>query len=100
MSVISLPNVDLLDLEPWESDALCAIEDPAIFYLDLGASAGPAKAVCALCPVRSECLDFALRNMDSVESPGYWGIWAGTTERERRAMLRALKRAPELEAAA
>jgi WhiB family redox-sensing transcriptional regulator len=53
------------------------------------ASSGPtliqvneAKAVCHRCPVRDECLDRALR-ADWVE-----GIWGGTTEAERRALLR------------
>jgi len=36
-----------------------------------------AKAVCASCPVRAECLDYVLRN--SVR----YGIWGGLNERER-----------------
>jgi WhiB family redox-sensing transcriptional regulator len=42
-----------------------------------------AKAVCASCPVRAECLDFALAH--HVRN----GIWGGLNERERfRARLR------------
>ncbi len=41
-----------------------------------------AKAVCELCPVRAQCLDYALRN--SIKH----GIWGGLTKegrsRERR----------------
>ena len=37
-----------------------------------------AKRVCAACPVRRECLDFALR----LREP--FGIWGGLTESERR----------------
>jgi WhiB family redox-sensing transcriptional regulator len=37
-----------------------------------------AKAICVLCPVRDECLAFALR----VREPH--GIWGGLTEGERR----------------
>ena len=40
-----------------------------------------AKVICARCPVRGECLDFALR----VREPH--GIWGGFTEIERRALL-------------
>jgi len=40
-----------------------------------------AKAICLQCPVRRECLDFALR----VREPH--GIWGGLTETERRRLL-------------
>ena len=36
-----------------------------------------AKKVCAACPVQAECLRFA----DS--SPEKFGVWGGTTQRER-----------------
>ena len=39
-----------------------------------------AKAVCAGCPVREACLEFALANDER------WGVWGGTSERQRRAM--------------
>ena len=38
-----------------------------------------AKGICAGCPVRRPCLDHALRYREI-------GIWAGTTEAERRGM--------------
>ncbi len=47
-----------------------------------GAAQNRAKAVCASCPVRTECLADALDNR--VE----FGVWGGMTERERRALLR------------
>ena len=40
-----------------------------------------AKAICAQCEVRDDCLDFALR----VREPH--GIWGGLTETERRRRL-------------
>lgn len=45
-----------------------------------------AKTVCASCPLRIECLTFALGNNEP-------GIWGGTTENERKLMKRT-KRAP------
>jgi WhiB family redox-sensing transcriptional regulator len=37
-----------------------------------------AKAECAMCPVREDCLDWA------IETNQDFGIWGGCTERERR----------------
>lgn len=37
-----------------------------------------AKAICGVCPVNSECLEFALQ----IKEP--YGIWGGLTEAERR----------------
>lgn len=36
-----------------------------------------AKAVCRSCPVRRECLRYALTSVEQ------WGIWGATTARER-----------------
>ena len=40
-----------------------------------------AKAICATCPVRMECLEYAIR----IREPH--GVWGGLNEIERRAML-------------
>jgi WhiB family redox-sensing transcriptional regulator len=40
-----------------------------------------AKAICATCSVRRDCLDYALR----IREPH--GIWGGHNELERRAIL-------------
>lgn len=56
--------------------------DANIFFPDTDQEAGPAKVVCASCPVREPCLEFALatRQMD--------GIWGGLTETQRRRLRR------------
>ena len=51
-----------------------------LFFPGRGESAGPARQVCARCPVRQPCLDYAISNRIT------HGIWGGLTERERRAM--------------
>ena len=38
---------------------------------------------CAGCPVRQQCLEYALAD------PSLVGLWGGTTERERRTIRRA-----------
>jgi WhiB family redox-sensing transcriptional regulator len=40
-----------------------------------------AKAICQVCPVMTECLEFALE----IREP--YGIWGGLTETERRQVL-------------
>ena len=65
----------------WTSQAACRQQNPDDLFVQ-GAAQNRAKAVCAGCPVKSECLADALDNR--VE----FGVWGGMTERERRALLR------------
>jgi Transcription factor WhiB len=44
------------------------------------AEATPALALCALCPVRAECLELSLRHWETI---GRHGIWGGLVETER-----------------
>jgi len=65
--------------DDWRAQAACAQLDPALFFPDGGeAETWQAKRVCAACPVRAECLRFALAG------PEPYGIWGGLTEGERR----------------
>jgi WhiB family transcriptional regulator, redox-sensing transcriptional regulator len=66
----------------WRLKGACRGLDPAIFYPVSEDDAGEAKAVCAVCPVREACLEFALANRE------HDGVWGGATERERRRMIR------------
>ncbi len=61
----------------WQDDALCAQVDPEMFFVEKGGSIAEAKAVCALCDVRAECLATALEL-------GPVGVWGGTSPMERR----------------
>jgi WhiB family redox-sensing transcriptional regulator len=62
--------------------------NPDWFYPEQGqrSHVTAAKFCCAGCPVNSQCLDFALSNMDIWEV-GREGIWGGTTAKERVKML-------------
>ena len=67
----------------WWDTAACRTADPDIFFpvSPFGPGrdeADQAKAVCAACRVRRQCLQFALATHQS------HGIWGGTTEEERR----------------
>ena len=66
----------------WRQRGACKGLDASTFYPLDDEDAGPAKAVCAVCPVKDHCLQFAL---DSREAEGVWG---GATARERRRILR------------
>ena len=68
----------------WREQAACRGTDLNWFYPERGHSAGPARQVCARCPVRQPCLDYALSNRIT------HGIWGGLTERERRGLQTAL----------
>ena len=76
-------DAPVLNERPWAVFSACRNTDPRIFF---GATREDEKAailVCATCTVRKECLAFAL------ESRERFGVWGGSTERERRKMLRA-----------
>ena len=62
----------------WADRANCAGCDPDLFFPDRGASLAEAKAVCAGCVVRDECLEYALAAGER------FGVWGGLSERERR----------------
>jgi WhiB family redox-sensing transcriptional regulator len=71
----------------WRLAAACRRADPELFF-PIG-TAGPAasqvveaRRICLACPVRSDCLDWAIRSGQD------HGIWGGTTEEERRILRR------------
>ena len=71
----------------WRDHAACRDTDPELFF-PVG-NAGPAlhqldraKQVCAGCPVRAPCLEWALASGQEA------GVWGGTSEDERCALRR------------
>jgi WhiB family redox-sensing transcriptional regulator len=66
----------------WQDRALCAQTDPEAFFPEKGGSTREAKRVCRRCPVRAECLEYALEHDER------FGIWGGMSERERRRLKR------------
>jgi len=67
--------------EPWMDDALCKQVDPELWFPEKGQTAAEAKAVCALCSVKAECLQYSLKNRER------FGVWGAVAERDRRKML-------------
>ncbi len=72
----------LEEMLAWQDRAACSGVDPELFFPAKGESLAPAKAICAGCPVRVECLEYALTHNER------YGIWGGTSERERRRLRR------------
>jgi len=62
--------------------AKCRGMNPAVFFPTDGAGFETARRICLECPVRTECLEYALEHRIDQ------GAWGGTSERERRRILR------------
>lgn len=72
----------------WQESARCQGMSADLFFVPDGEIRKDrlrrqrlAKSVCAQCPVRVECGDFALRSQQP------FGIWGGMTEHERQQEL-------------
>jgi WhiB family redox-sensing transcriptional regulator len=82
-------------LGDWASLGACQDSDPDLFFPI--ATSGPAlqqmaeaKAVCARCPVRVDCLSYAL---DTGQDAGVWG-GASAEERQENRSARAAAGTP------
>lgn len=70
----------------WKHKGACHGLDPTIFFPDSEESAAEAKAICAGCSVRAACLEHALASREKD------GVWGGTTDKERRRIIRQRRR--------
>ncbi len=66
----------------WRPLAACRGDDPELFFPGRGESTAVPQSICARCPVRVPCLEYAL---DANEK---FGVWGGASERERRRIRR------------
>ncbi|MFI1203556.1 WhiB family transcriptional regulator [Streptomyces sp. NPDC020883] len=69
------------DERDWRTQGNCRTADVDQMFAP-GVAQNTAKAVCNGCPVRPECLTYALDHRE------WFGVWGGMTERERRTLLR------------
>lgn len=72
---------DLLDdstTMTWMADARCMDADAEAFFPQKGQPVDAAVAICQSCPVRTDCLEYALDNNEK------FGVWGGMSERQRR----------------
>jgi WhiB family redox-sensing transcriptional regulator len=67
----------------WMAQGKCAEKPPSLFFPSDGVGVEVAKRLCAECSVKAVCLEYALHNRID------HGVWGGTSERERRRILKA-----------
>lgn len=92
--IADAPDTPVLRLAParprrWQDSALCAENDPDLFFPEKGEPNKQAKAICSACPVRIQCLDYALEHSATI---GRFGVWGGLSERERLRLARTIQR--------
>ena len=79
--------------EQWRDDAACRGADIDLFFPVSEDDGGPAKAICATCPVREACLEWAMATHQED------GIFGGMTATERRRLRRRRRSAARIAAA-
>lgn len=66
----------------WMAEGSCREQAPSLFFPSDGVGVEVARRICATCPVKEPCLEYALRN--GIDH----GVWGGASERERRRIAR------------
>ena len=69
----------------WMQEGRCAHEPPSMFFPSDGVGVEVARRICATCPVKERCLEYALEHR--IEH----GVWGATSERQRRRILKKRK---------
>lgn len=68
---------DSPDVPSWHAQAACRDRPDVTWFPERADDWRPAVAVCNECPVRQECLQWALDHGEGI------GIWGGLTARQR-----------------
>ena len=71
----------------WMAAGLCSDKPPSLFFPSDGVGVEVAKKICAECPSKEPCLEYALSHRID------HGVWGGTSERQRRRILKARRAA-------
>ena len=66
----------------WMPKGRCREIPPGTFFPSDGVGVEVARRICAECPVKVPCLEYAL--LHRIDH----GVWGGASERERRRILR------------
>ena len=68
--------------DTWQEKSACYGLDPEVFFPTTEEEAGLALSYCGVCSVREVCLAWAVLNGER------YGVWGGTTEQQRRRLIR------------
>jgi len=77
----------------WYYQAACGSADKSVFFGSSSPEDRPAytlttikeaRAMCAVCPVFNDCLTHAIKRRED------YGLWAGTTMRQRKALFKKI----------
>ena len=77
--------------DSWRKDSACIGKPASLFYptddveIDSRLSNKVAKGICATCPVKAQCLRWALDHREN------YGIWGGLDPKERRAYAKEMR---------
>jgi len=71
----------------WKLEGLCRLVNPDLWFPEKGQNATRAKAICAACPVTTQCRTEALATDER------HGIWGGLSENDRTNLRRRRNRA-------
>ena len=66
----------------WMTAGKCQDMPHSVFFPNDGVGVEIARRICADCPVKAPCLEYALLNRID------HGVWGGSSERERRRIAR------------
>lgn len=68
--------------DSWRDGAVCASIDGDLWFPEVGGPTRALKRICHTCPVRADCLTFAL------DTGQRYGVWAGYTDHELQRIRR------------
>ena len=91
MSSSRISNVEIPKFV-FDDKASCSNTDPELFFpqereyingkiYNFYENLAEAKKICESCPLRIQCLEYALKNAE-------YGVWGGTTEEQRHLLRR------------
>lgn len=86
---LTIEDLAAPEIGAWKDDAACNGIDPDLFFSSDDKAQRRALELCKACPVREECLRWA------VEHREMYGIWGGMEESDRRSLIRERRRQRE-----
>lgn len=68
--------------DDWRDQAACQGHDPELWFPHESETGQPAKQICGTCPVREQCLTWAIDHKQD------YGIWGGLNHNQRKRLAK------------